>query len=46
MTHRETKKSTKMENKKPSKPEIIQGAEMEKHKTQGLIRGERGDFDE
>ncbi|ERI90948.1 hypothetical protein [Clostridium rhizosphaerae] len=39
MSHRETKKSTKKENKKPSKPEIIQGAEIEKHKTQGLIRG-------
>jgi hypothetical protein len=46
MTHRETKKSTKKETKKPSKPEIIQGAEMEKHKSQGVIRGERGEFDE
>lgn len=42
MTHRETKKSTKMENKHPSKPELIQGAEIEKQKTKGLIRGERG----
>lgn len=39
MTHRETKKSTKRENKKPSKPELIHEDEMEKHKTQGLIRG-------
>jgi hypothetical protein len=46
MSHRETKKSTKKENKQPSKPEVIQGAEMEKHKTKGLIRGERGAFDE
>lgn len=39
MTHRETKKSTKKENKQPSKPEVIQYDEMEKHKTKGLIRG-------
>lgn len=45
MTHRETKKATKRENKHPAKPEIIQMAEMEKHKTQGLIRGERGELE-
>ena len=39
MTHRETKKSTKKENKKPAKPEVIQEDEMEKTKTKGLIRG-------
>lgn len=42
MSHRETKKSTKMENKHPAKPELIHQDEMRKHKTQGLIRGERG----
>ncbi|WP_286207936.1 hypothetical protein [Clostridium caldaquaticum] len=39
MSHIETKKSTKKENKKPSKPELIHEHEMQKHKTQGLIRG-------
>lgn len=39
MSHRETKKSTKRENKKPAKPELVHEDEIEKHKTQGLIRG-------
>jgi hypothetical protein len=39
MSHRETKKSTKKENKKPSKPELIHEDEMEKHKTKGLNGG-------
>jgi hypothetical protein len=39
MTHRETKKSTKKENKHPAKPELIHEDEMKKHETKGLIRG-------
>ncbi len=39
MSHDETKKSTKKENKKPAKPELIHEDEMKKHKTKGLNRG-------
>lgn len=39
MSHRETKKSTKKENKHQERPEIIHEDDIEKHKTKGLIRG-------
>jgi hypothetical protein len=39
MSHSEIKKSTKKENKKPAKPELIHEDEIEKHKTKGLIGG-------
>lgn len=39
MTHRETKKETKMQNKKHSKPEIISDDEIKKTLPKGIIKG-------
>ena len=39
MVHRETKKETKMQNKKHSSPEIIENDEIKKSSSKGLIKG-------
>lgn len=41
MTHMKGKKEVKQGNNKCAKPEIIHAEETEKHKTKGLIRGDR-----
>lgn len=41
MSHRETKKETKEQNKKKSRPEIINDDEMKKQPIDGAIKGEK-----
>lgn len=39
MAQRDTKKSTKMQNKKRAKPEIISNDEIRKSTSKGIIKG-------
>lgn len=41
MTHRKSIKEDKPMDKKSRGPEVIEAEEMEKHKTKGLIRGNK-----
>lgn len=38
MTHRETKKETKMQNKKSSKPDVVHNDEIKKTFPKGVIK--------
>ncbi|WP_278246806.1 hypothetical protein [Clostridium akagii] len=41
MSHSTGKKKTRKQDMKSSKPEVVRDDEIEKHKTEGLTRGER-----